>query len=291
VNARWLARRTWRRLRQGKTVFAGLLVAFAAGAALLAGARALSRASARAAAGLADQAHVIAYLDPTWRGDRVRPLRAALHRLPGVREVREHDGASALAQLRHELVTLGQDVAPLSAVEADFLPPSLEIVLAAGPDLPQRARDTAARLRRQAGVVAVDAMTVGLSRAAAFGALADRLSRIVTGVALLAAAALLAGLLRLERRHRRQEAATLTLLGATPLALGLPAGLLTAAAAVLGGAIGLPLGSRAADLVLDAPGLAAGPAAPEILMALAVAGLAGLAVGWLSVPRAREALR
>jgi cell division protein FtsX len=284
VTAGWLARRIWRRLRHGKASFATLLLAFAAVAALLAGARALARQSALAAARLADQAHVIAYLAPGIAGEKARPLRTALARLPGVREVRETDGATALAHLRGELSALGQDVTPLVAVEADFLPASLEIVLAPGPDLTRRANDTAARLRRQDGIVAVDAMAEGLGRAAAFGALADRLAGIVALVALLASLALVTGLLLLERRRRRPEADTLALLGATPIAMRLPAGALAGFAAVLGGIAGLPAGSRAAGLLLG-NALAGPPARGEMLVALACLGLAGLVAGWLSVPR------
>ena len=151
----------------------------------------------------------------------------------------------------------------LAAVEADFLPSSMEIVLAPGPDLSRRASDTAARLRRQEGIVAVDAMAEGLGRAAAFGALADRLARIVAVVALLAGLSLVAGLLLLERRRRRAEADTLGLLGATPVAMRLPAGALAALAACLGGLAGLPLGSRAADLLLGAAIAGATPRARD----------------------------
>jgi cell division protein FtsX len=290
VTPGWLARRTWRRLRTGKASFLALLLAFAALASLLAGARALSRQSAIAAARLAEQAHVIAYLAPGLGGDKARPLRTALARLPGVREVRETDSATALAHLRGELLALGQDVTALAAVEADFLPSSIEIVLAPGPDLPRRASDTAARLRRQEGIVAVDAMAEGLGRAAAFGALADRLARIVAVVALLAGLALVAGLLLLERRRRRSEADTLGLLGATPVAMRLPAGALAALAACLGGLAGLPLGSRAADLLLGAAIAGAAPRG-EMPIALACLALAGLVAGWISVPRPTGATR
>jgi cell division protein FtsX len=291
VTAGWLARRTWRRLRYGRASFCALLAAFAVVAALAAGARSLARQSTLAAARLADQAHVIAYLEPGTGAEQARPLRTALARLPGVHEVRATDGASALAHLRRELSALGQDIAPLAAVEPDFLPASIEIVLAPGPDLTLRAQDTAARLRRQSGIVAVDAMTEGLGRAAAFGALADRLAHIVGALALVAAAVLLTGILLLERRRRRQEAATLTLLGATPLAIHLPSGALAVLAAVAGGGLGLPLGNRAAGLLLGGPVALAGPARSELLLALAILGLVGLLVGWLSVPRPTEAVR
>ena len=288
MSSGWLARRTWRRLRQGKVAFVASLCAFAAVAALFAGARALARQSTEAAARLAQQAHVIAYLEPGVGREQATALRTALARLPGVREVRETDGATALAHLRRELSALGQDVTSLSAVEPDFLPASIEIVLAPGADLSRRANDAAARLRRQKGIAAVDAMAEGLDRAAAFGALADRLSRIVGAVALLAGIALLTGVVLAERRRRGREAATLALLGATPIELRLPAGALAVLAALLGGGAGIPLGGHAAGSLLGHPALGPGPPGGEALIAVATLVLAGLVVGWLSVPRPRE---
>ncbi len=291
MSAGWIARRTWRRLLHGKASFGALLGAFALVAGLYAGSRALARQSALAAARLADQAHVIAYLEAGAGPEQTRPLRAALARLPGVREVREADGAAALTHLRRELLALGQDVAPLESIEPDFLPTSLEIVLLPGPDLPGRARDTAARLRRQGGVVAVDAMAEGLGRAAAFGALTDRLARLVGLAALLAAVALLAGLLLLERRRRRAEAATLALLGATPLAMRVPAGALAGLAALAGGGLGLLLGGPAADLLLGVPRFGGAGSGGETVLVLFALALLGLLVGWLSVPRHGPSLR
>jgi cell division protein FtsX len=287
VSPRWLARRTWRRLRQGKAAFAMLALAFAAVATLAAGARALAHHSALRAAGLAEQAHVVAYLEPGWGGDRRNALRTALLRLPGVREVRETDGAGALLHLRRELEALGQEIGPLASVEPDFLPASMEIVLHPGPDLARRARDTALRLQRQSGIAAVDAMAEGLDRADGFAALFDRLARIVGAVAFLAALTLMGSVLFAERRRRRGEAETLSLIGATPLALHLPAGSLAGLAALLGAAAGLPLGSRGSGYLLGVP--SAWPVPPgETLLAMAAITLAGLVVGWLSVPRPRE---
>src|SRR6185369_307647 len=120
------------------------------------------------------------------------------------------------------LRTVGERDDLLTGIEADFLPRSIEITLAAGNDLPARAREVAARLARLEGVSAVDAMTDGLGRVAAFGALAGRLAALFSAVAALAALALLGGLVLRERTVQQELAETMHLLGATSLATWLP---------------------------------------------------------------------
>ena len=172
-------------------------------------------------------------------------------------------------------------------MEPDFLPTSLEIVLAPGPDLPRRAADVALRLRRMPGVASVDAMTVGLARVAGFEALARRLAGLLGGAAVLVAIALCAAVIGRERGRLREEAEALALVGVQPTAARLPAGLVGMLAALVGGLCGLQAGSRLATAVFGSA--LQRPALPgsEVLLGLAVLAVAGIAVGCLSVPARR----
>lgn len=287
-DARWVFRRVLRRVRGELRGFALLAVSFAIIAGLGAGAHTLARQSAAAAARLADEAHVIAYLDEGLPPERVRSLREAFDKLPSVRQVREVDGTRALAELVRHLRTLGESPGGMVAgLEAGFLPTSLEIVLAPGAQLEQRAVDVASRLKRLPGVDVVDAMTEGLDRVAAFHALARRLALLLGAVAVVAGLALGAALVVRQRSQRREEARSLALVGAHPLAIWLPSSAVTAMAALGGGLAGVAVGRQLAATLFD-PALAL-PALPSgaWLWATVLLLATGVVVGRLSVPMPR----
>ena len=288
MTAGWLLRRTWRRLGRRKLAFAGLALAFAALAALGAGARTLARESVATTARLTEEAHVIAYLKDDVAPAEVRALAAAFARLPGVQTVREVDGRGALAELERELRALGESPALVAGVEADFLPTSLEIVLAPGPDLPRRAADVALRLKRLPGVASVDAMTAGLAKLAGFETLALRLAGLLGAAAVLVAIALCAAVIWRERGRLSEEAEALALMGIPMAAARVPAGLVGLLAGVAGGLLGLLAGSRLVVLVFVGGGRAGLPG-NELLLGLLLLATAGVAVGCLSVPARRMA--
>jgi cell division protein FtsX len=288
VSPRWLLRRTARRLGRRKLAFAGLALAFAALAALGAGARTLARESVATTARLSHEAHVIAYLKDDVAPTEVRAMAAAFARLPSVATVREVDGRGALAELERELRALGESPALVADVEADFLPTSLEIVLAPGPDLPRRAADVALRLKRLPEVANVDAMASGLAKLAGFETLALRLAGLLGAAAVLVALALCAAVIGRERGRLREEAEALALVGIPTAAARVPAGLVGLLAALAGGLLGLLAGSRLVVLVFVG-GAGGGLPRGELLLGLAVLATAGLVVGCLSVPARRMA--
>ena len=284
MSLRWLMRRAWRRLLRHRLTFVGIALAFGVVATLGAGARALGRQSALATAQLTGQAHIIAYLDDGLSGDQTSALVKTLARLPGVGEVRQVDGAAAASFLRKEIEAL--DTTP-AAIDPSFLPTSVEIVMVARPDLIERVSDTAARLGRLPGIAAVDEMTAGLERVAAFTTLSRRLSILLAGMALLAALFLVAGVIGRERANQREEAETLRLLGATPAVLRLPAGVLGTLAAAAGGLCGVFVGTRLGTLLFGVTAGALSLSPTELLFAMATLCALGLCVGWLSVPNRR----
>jgi cell division protein FtsX len=292
VSPRWWLRRVGRRLRRDWRGFVPLVLAFTAIAALGSAAHTLQRQSALGAARLAGEAHLVAYLDDGLSVERAESLRSAFARLPSVAEVRQVDGARALGDLSRQLRGLGDSAATptltgtgmLADLEAGFLPTSLEIVLSPGLDLPQRSADVAIRLRRLPGVSAVDALTEGMDRLISFQALARRLARFFGAAALTAALILGAALVGRERRRRQEEARVLALVGASAASLWIPASLVAALAALLGGAMGLGLGRQLGATLFD-PGLALAPVPAGVwVQALALLLAAGLLVGRLSIP-------
>jgi cell division protein FtsX len=287
VSGRWILRRVSRRLRQSPLTLLAFTLAFAAVAALVAAADLLGRESERATARLASNVHVVAYLDAGLPEDRAAALAIAFGRLGGVVAARAIDGSAALRELKETLRAAGERDDVLGGVEAEFLPRSIEITLAPGQNLAGRAREVAARLGRLEGVSAVDAMTDGLGKVAAFGALAGRLGALFAGVAGLAALALLGGLVLRERHGNREVAETLQLLGAKPRSAWLPFGIVAAAAALLGGAAGLAGGTWVAAHALGLSDPLRVPifSLPQLAGALAGLCAAGLIAGWLSLPR------
>jgi cell division protein FtsX len=290
VSAGGVLRSTGRRLGRSKRGFLGLVAAFALVAALGAAAVSLGRATSATAARLAEGVQVVAYLAPSLAPARAEALVVTLGRLPGVRAVRPVDGRTELERLRRELGALGRDAGLLGRVEEGFLPPSLEIVLEPGADVPARAADLVARLRRVEGITAVDAMVEGVGQVAAWVALGRRLTMGLAALAAAAGLALVLGLVLGERGRRREEAAALALVGATPNAIALPAGMVGALAAAIGGVLGLQAGGRFAALVFgQGPGLPAPVAlgSREALIAAVALAALGLVAGWLSMPRPR----
>jgi cell division protein FtsX len=289
-------RRAGRRLGRDWRGFLAQALAFIAIAALGSAAHILQRQSALGAARLAGEAHLIAYLDDGLSVERVESLRSAFARLPSVAEVRQVDGARALGELSRQLRGLGESQgtpalsgsAVLSDLEAGFLPTSLEIVLAPGLELEKRTADVAIRLRRLPGVNAVDALTEGMDRLAAFQALARRLATFFGVAAITAAVMLGAALVARGRRRHLEEARALALVGAGSASLWIPASLVSALAALTGGALGLGMGRQLGAALFD-PGLALAPLPGGTWLAALVLLLAtGLVVGRLSSPGARE---
>jgi cell division protein FtsX len=290
VSAAWLLRSTRRRLGRSKRGFVALVLAFALIAGLGASALSLGRATTATAASLAEGVEVVAYLSPRLSAGRAEALAVTLRRLPGVRAVRAVDPTAALAHLRRELAAMGSAPAVVARMEEGFLPGSLEIALEPGPGLPVRAADLVARLRRLEGVQAVDAMADGVGQVAAWMTLGRRLANVLAALAAFIGVALVLGSVLRERHRRREEAAALALVGATPLAIGLPAGLLGALGAGLGAVLGLAAGTRATALIFGrGAGIAmpAGLAPGELLAAALGLVLVGLVSGWLSMPRPR----
>lgn len=297
----FVVRGAGRRLRRSTPFLLVLTGAFALVTGLGAAAVVLHRESDRATARLAESSHVVAYLDAGLSEERAQALVVAFGRLAGVIAVRELDGRAALGELRETLSQVGIGASQrddmLSGIEADFLPRSIEITLAPGGDLGARAREVAARLGRLEGVGAVDAMTDGLARVAVFGAWADQMAFLFSAVAGLFAIALWGGLVVRERGQHREMAEALHLLGAAPLTMWLPLGLVDALAAVVGGAVGIVVGTRltAAAFAIapsagNAGGLGTGFGHGEGLLALALLAGVGLVTGRLSLPRPRGAL-
>jgi cell division protein FtsX len=224
---------------------------------------------------------------------------AALRQIPGVERVHEVEPDEALARLRASADSLGGAPA-LAGIEPGFLPRSVEVAVAAGPEMPARTAELAARLRKLPGVVEVDAMSTGLARLLSWMALGRRLGLAALALGALAGAAALALALGWGRARRRREAEVLALLGETPSGARRAASMAAAAAALVGAAVGV------AVLVMVFPGIVRAvqgtiglgplPALPSLRAGeVAVALLAALGLGWLGgyvgMPRVREGHR
>jgi cell division transport system permease protein len=292
VTARWIFRRARREVWRRPGPFAAVATATAL-AVLLAGAGLLGARAARSLQPrLAQDVHVIAYLDDDLGPLERQRLLVALRLVPGVARARAVEPAEALERLRAAASSLGGPAA-LGPLDVGFLPRSVEIAMAAdAPDLGGRTRALANRLRRLPGVAEVDGMGDGLGRLQSWLAAGERLGQAALAVALLAGAGALALALLGGRVRRRQEREILQLLGQGALASGFTAGIVSAGAALAGSALGLlvlrVIVPRAVGALEQAVGLGAlarpSLSAGEVALTLAVALLLGALTGGLGLP-------
>jgi cell division protein FtsX len=239
MTMRWILRRARREARRRKLGLAALAVAMAVAATLGAAGVLGARAGAAALPRLQQQVHVIAYLDDGLPAPERARLVEAVRRIPGVEQARAVEPDEALARLRAAAASLGGPAA-IGAVEAGFLPRSVEIAIRPSANLAARTRELADRLRKIAGVGEVDDMSEGLGRLESWLALARRLGLVALALAAIAASAGVAAAL-VGWPARRREAEVLRLLGEGPLAISLAPSLTGAAAALAGTVIGLAL--------------------------------------------------
>jgi len=201
---------------------------------LMGSARLVSQISDSVLPRLAENVHVIAYLQDDMTTDKAHALAEIVSRVPGVEQVRAVGSAEALNRLRAESKSMGGVSAFLSGVEEGFLPRSLEVKLKATNSLSDRATVLAARLRKIPGIAEVDAMEDGLARLRSVLALCKGLGWSLFALALVAGVAVLVLPLIQGRQRRQQELAVLTLLGETPEGIRRPWAIAGGAAALLG---------------------------------------------------------
>jgi len=201
---------------------------------LMGSARLVSQISDSVLPRLAENVHVIAYLQDDMTTDKAHALAEIVSRVPGVEQVRAVGSAEALNRLRAESKSMGGVSAFLSGVEEGFLPRSLEVKLKATNSLSDRATVLAARLRKIPGIAEVDAMEDGLARLRSVLALCKGLGWSLFALALVAGVAVLVLPLIQGRQRRQQEVAVLTLLGETPEGIRRPWAIAGGAAALLG---------------------------------------------------------
>jgi cell division protein FtsX len=178
--------------------------------------------------------HVIAFLRDDTEPDQASQLVDLLRRRPGVARVRLVEPAEALARLRDAAQPLPVTGSWLDDLEPGYFPRSIEVALAASPDLPQRAAELSRRLRGLAGVADVDAMTEGVARLAAWVRFGQRLGWAVVLAAGIAAFSFLVSAVLRGREARRRQAQVLALLGETAGNIRLPANIALAGAGLTG---------------------------------------------------------
>ena len=243
---------------------------------------------------LAQDVHVIVYLEEDMDGERAQGLADILGRLPHVDQVRLVAPETARRNLLAAATQLGES--GFDTIEASIFPRSIEVSFTPSPTLATNVADLAKRLRPVPGVLFVDDMSEGVGQVMGWTRLGKRL-----GIFILVAAGALAilfpllALLRFRRQHARR-ATVLFQLGATPFSIRYPAAILLGAAATAGGALAtvlLVLLARPLLATLERGlGLSLGPlpALPASQLALALATLAalGLVLGYLLSPIRRE---
>jgi cell division protein FtsX len=295
MTLRWILRRAGGEARRRKAGLIALGGAMALAAALSGAAMLGARAGGALLPRLQQDVHVIAYLDDGLGAAERDRLVAALRLTPGVERARPVSPDEALARLRAAAVSLGGPSA-IGAVEAGFLPRSVEIAVRPSPDMAARTVELAARLRKIPGLSEVDDMSEGLGRLESWLALARRLGRLALALALIAAGAGVATAL-VGGRARRREAEVLRLLGESPLAITLPASLAGAAAALVGAVLGLVvtgavfprlLASFESALRLGPLGAVPSLGARELGMALIAAVAVGAVAGHLGARPPRQ---
>ena len=274
----WIFYRAGRDLRRHSTVVFALMAGFAVAAALGGAWRLATSISDRLAPALRSGVQVVAYLRDDVTPARAAALAETMSRLPDARAARLVSSDEALARLRADL---GSESALLDGVEQGFLPESVELSLAPGPEAPERARLLGERLRKIEGVADVDAMGDSLQRLGAWLAMARILGWWSLGLGLAAAATAVGLAIGIGRRDRRNESEVFAFLGETALATRLPAGIGGATAALLGGSAGLVALWAAFRGVVPTLVAAAGPllgGAPRFLPPVEVAGALTIAV-------------
>lgn len=253
------------------------------------------RAAPRLEEAVAQNVHVIAYLREDVEVTDVDQLVAGIRRMPGVAGVRNVSPEEALLRLRSNAAWFGSAGSSLAHLEAGFLPRSLEVTLAPGPNIGARTAELGRRLKAAAGVGEVDAMTAGLARIESWRAAANFSWRVAIALAvLLGAAAVLLGF-RGGIARRRQRAEALWQLGASPLFIRLPgalAGTLSAAAGTLLAVVLLRVGTPVVWAALAPTAGVAGPPPEifgyELVLGVAVALAVGIVVGTLATPVPKE---
>ncbi len=191
------------------------------------------------------------YLDPTADESARARVAAALHRLPGVSEVRYVDQAEALHRLQS---SVGPDAEAVADIPAEWLPPSYEVALRGPRQVLAQAQERLAALGQ-----ALDAITevrTVRSWTERVEALATALNRLAVGLAILALAIcvyVVASTVRLGLLQRGPQLAVQRLLGAPRWVLVAPGLLEGLFVALLGGLVAL--GLLAGLLVLFGPEL------------------------------------
>ncbi|MGA7744171.1 MAG: permease-like cell division protein FtsX [Polyangia bacterium] len=236
--------------------------------------------------------HVIAFLRDEMEPDQASHLADLLRRGPGVARVRLVEPAEALARLR-DAARPSSAGSWLNDLDPGYFPRSIEVALAASPDLPQRAAELSRRLRGVAGVTEVDAMTEGVARLAAWIRFGQRLGWAVVLAAGILALSFLVGTVVRGRDARRRQAQVLVILGETPANIRLPANIALAVAGLTGALAALLVLHLAWPVLLrgveSALGIMPTPAGLflgfwESAVALLVAPVLGWALGYLSTP-------
>jgi cell division protein FtsX len=296
MNAAWIARNVRSQVQAHPRMVLTTGAAFCLLALVAGGARLGTGTAKRWGAFVGQNVHLIVYLADDVDEERAAGLRDILGRAPAVAQVAVVEPSAALERLGASVSSFATDAKVLDGLEPAYFPRSLEVSLAPAADLTWRAQELAKRLRGVPGVAEVDAMTGGLARLSVWVKVGRTLGlATLVGLGLVAALALVAVFLR-SRGAMTRRAAVLVQLGETEAAIRLPAGLWTAAAALVGGGAGaLVLGlawrpllgrlERSLGVISTLPSASLAPA--EIAAGLAVLMLAGLAMGYFATPLPR----
>ncbi len=242
---------------------------------------------------LLGQLHLIAYLDPDMPADELQSLSETLRRLPTVKDVRTVDSNMALQRLKTEVVArrVNGDGQAALRVEPGFLPASIEIAMAPGPNVTVDVDGVAARISRLPRVLAVDRIPDATNRIGKWRRLINFLGTGVFGLAGALALAVGASMMFRLRRMQRPRVITLTLVGATTFDLHAPAILGGALVCGLGVAAGSMLGPVAAGLFVPGflpPLLLMGPGATGLAIMVTCALALGGILGALTIPSSRS---
>jgi cell division protein FtsX len=293
LKAHWILRSIRQQTKSQRRIVASAALTFCLLALVVGTARLGASAVERWGSFVGQNVHVIAYLSDEASLAEVRGLADLLRRVPSVAGVKEVEPAQALSRLRAVSASLGTEPKALDGLEAGYFPRSIEVSLVPAADLSQRAADLAKRLRSVPGVEQVDAMTSGLARLAGWVTFGRRLGFVVVGACALLSLAILVVVMFRSRSAGRARAAVLLDLGETDAGVRLPTTLWMAAAALLGGTLGvlvLRLGWRPLLARLEGSlGIVAAAPSPflsatETVLGIAAVGLLGLGLGHFATP-------